>query len=514
MKKYLKKMLAIMTAFMICLGIVNVQPVHAAQQKKSVFSIDAGRKYFSEAQLKEIINKAYLDGYSDVQLILGNDGFRFLLDDMTITSSNITYKSEDVKEAIKNGNKKYYDDPNGNVLTEEEMDNIVAYAKERDMDLIPVFNSPGHMDALLSAMIDLGMTDAAYTRQDTGNTSERTIDLSNEVAKSFVSEVVKKYVKYFAQTGVVEIFNFGADEYAGDVFDMMSGESPWEKLVEYHLYDQFIDYINGLSKIIKEEGLTPMCFNDGIYACYEKAGIDYQGVIDTDIIVSVWIYMGGTGASPDYLAQKGFKIMNTNFNWYWVLGMKTADEYPAYYLDWALNGIKNNEFTSVSGASDSVDPIGSTQAIWCDVPSKAYDQETIFKLMDAFSSQYSEYMVRPADYSKVDEALSKVPTDLSKYTDETVNRLNNAINSVVRNKRVTEQEIVDSYAQAINDAIQGLKEKTVEVSKDDTLQKTEDKKVTNKKESSPKTGDDTNFGMLFLLIASLFIGIKVRKVEC
>lgn len=113
MKKYLKKMLAVMTAFMICLGIVNVQPVHAAQQKKSVFSIDAGRKYFSEAQLKEIINKAYLDGYSDVQLILGNDGFRFLLDDMTITSSNITYKSEDVKEAIKNGNKKYYDDPNG-----------------------------------------------------------------------------------------------------------------------------------------------------------------------------------------------------------------------------------------------------------------------------------------------------------------------------------------------------------------------------------------------------------------
>ena len=57
MKKYLKKMLAVMTAFMICLGLVNIQPVNAAQQKKSVFSIDAGRKYFSETQLEKIIEK-------------------------------------------------------------------------------------------------------------------------------------------------------------------------------------------------------------------------------------------------------------------------------------------------------------------------------------------------------------------------------------------------------------------------------------------------------------------------
>lgn len=511
MKKYLKKMLAVMTAFMICLGIVNVQPVHAAQQKKSVFSIDAGRKYFSKAQLKEIINKAYLDGYSDVQLILGNDGFRFLLDDMTITSSNITYKSEDVKEAIKNGNKKYYDDPNGNVLTEEEMDNIVAYAKERDMDLIPVFNSPGHMDALLSAMIDLGMTDAAYTRQDTGNTSERTIDLNNEVAKSFVSEVVKKYVKYFAQTGVVEIFNFGADEYAGDVISYQ--ENSWEKLIEFGLYDQFISYVNGLSSIIKSEGLKPMCFSDGIYYDSDNAGITYKNEFDTDIIVSIWISGWGKGATSQFYEEKGFKIMNTNRAWYWVFGSPYKD-YGIYTYETAIEGIENNSFITLPDGSENPNIIGSTQAVWCDYPQMAYDQETIFKLMDAFSSQYSEYMVRPADYSKVDEALSKVPTDLSKYTDETVNRLNNAINSVARNKRVTEQEIVDSYAQAINDAIQGLKEKTVEISKDDTLQKTEDKKVTNKKESSPKTGDDTNFGMLFLLIASLFIGIKVRKVEC
>ncbi len=47
--------------------------------KKAVFSIDAGRKYFSKDQIKELINQARISGYTDIQLILGNDGLRFLV---------------------------------------------------------------------------------------------------------------------------------------------------------------------------------------------------------------------------------------------------------------------------------------------------------------------------------------------------------------------------------------------------------------------------------------------------
>ena len=42
------------------------------------------------------------------QLIVGNDGLRFALDDMTIKSNGKTYKSEDVKKAITEGNNIYY----------------------------------------------------------------------------------------------------------------------------------------------------------------------------------------------------------------------------------------------------------------------------------------------------------------------------------------------------------------------------------------------------------------------
>ncbi len=64
---------------------------------------------------------------------------------------------------------------------------------------------------------------------------------------------------------------------------------------------------------------------------------------------------------------------------------------------------------------------------------------------------------KSADYTKVDEAIAKVPSDLSKYTDETVKALQNAINAVDKNKNITEQADVDAFAKAIEKAIAGLK---------------------------------------------------------
>lgn len=68
--------------------------------KNKVISIDAGRKYFTLDQLKRIVDKASELGYSDVHLLLGNDGLRFLLNDMTITANGKTYASDDVKKLL------------------------------------------------------------------------------------------------------------------------------------------------------------------------------------------------------------------------------------------------------------------------------------------------------------------------------------------------------------------------------------------------------------------------------
>lgn len=465
--KGLKKLFSAMLVLTMLFGTianVGMAKIYAAEEgMKRVFSIDAGRKYFSEEQLLQIIDKAYLNGYTDVQILLGNDALRFFLDDMSITVDGKTYASEAVKKAITAGNDHYYKDPNGNALNETEMNRIVAYAKERGLHIIPVINSPGHMDSILVAMEELGMKNVRYSYN--GKESERTVNIESDEAIAFTKELVKKYVTYFANANVSEIFNFGADEYANDVFS----NPGWGELQKIGLYDEFVVYANDLAKIIKDAGMKPMCFNDGIY--YNKK--DSSGTFDQDIIISYWTagWWGFNVAKAEYLVNKGHKILNTNDAWYWVLGNIDTG---GYNYNSTVNNINNKKFTDVTGASNELPIIGSMQCVWCDTPRKEHDMDRIIKLMDLYSQKHTDYLIRPADFTKVDEAIAKIPEDLSIYTTESVEKLNTAIDNIDRSIRVTEQSIVDGYAAAIEQAIIDLTLKDADYSKvDEAIAKAE-----------------------------------------
>ena len=66
---------------------------------------------------------------------------------------------------------------------------------------------------------------------------------------------------------------------------------------------------------------------------------------------------------------------------------------------------------------------------------------------------------KDADYSAVDAAKAKIPADLSIYTDETVEALNDAVAAVVEGKKASEQAVVDGWAAAIEAAVSALEEK-------------------------------------------------------
>ena len=261
--------------------------------KRKIVSIDAGRKYFSPEQLKEIIDKAKEYGYTDLHLLVGNDGLRFMLDDMSMKVGDKTYSSDDVKRAIENGTNAYYDDPNGNHLTESQMTDLINYAKDKGIGVIPTVNSPGHMDAILHAMKELGIENPNFDYF--GTKSERTVDLNNKQAVDFTKTLIDKYANYFSNKS--EIFNIGLDEYANDATNAKGWSGlqadkyyPNEGYPEKG-YEKFISYANDLARIVKSHGLKPMAFNDGIYYNSDTS----FGSFDKDIIVSMWT--GGWGAT-------------------------------------------------------------------------------------------------------------------------------------------------------------------------------------------------------------------------
>lgn len=338
-----------------------------------VFHLDCGRKYFNVAEIESLIDTASAANYTHIELAVGNDSLRFLLDDMSVTVNGKTYASDDVKTQIHNGNVKYYDAGSANELSQHDMDTIIAYAQSKNISIIPLINTPGHMDAILSAATALTGSDCAY------NKSVRTIDLTNDTAVAFTQALLQKYINYFAGKGC-GYFNMGADEYANDVLK----PNGFSYLLSNGLYSNFVNYVNDVAKLIVDAGMTPIAFNDGIY--YKNT--TNCGAFSKDIVVSYWENSGTASAS--FIAQQGHKILNTNKSWYYVPG--NTGSWAS--MNTAKSGVNNTRVTSVVGDNGSVTPIGAMLCLWCDTPSVPFDsnvKDNVNYLMQTLSQKNSTY---------------------------------------------------------------------------------------------------------------------------
>lgn len=411
--------------------------------KSKVISIDAGRKYFSLDQLKRIVDKASELGYSDLHLLVGNDGMRFVLDDMTVEANGKTYASDDVKQALLEGTKAYYDDPNGQALTQAEMDELLAYATSKGIGLIPAVNSPGHMDAILVAMEKLGIEHPQATFD---TVSKTTMDLTNEKAVNFTKALIGKYMDYFK--GKSKIFNYGTDEYANDATNAQG----WYYLKWYELYGKFADYSNSLAAMAREKGLQPMAFNDGFYY-----GDEDDVTFDKDVLISYWSkgWWGYNLASPQYLADKGYKFLNTNGDWYYVLGHRGDQSYP---LDKAIQHSETVPFEQLASTKypDVKLPVsGSMLGIWADEPANEYKEEEVFQVMEAFANHNKDYF--KADYTALRAVLANVPTDLSIYTEESRLALATVLDQLNWKISRAHQEKVAEQVEQVTQALSQLK---------------------------------------------------------
>lgn len=378
-----KKVLSLILAVVMAVSLLPISAFASGNSKASttdntdyykILHLDCGRKYFSKDWIIALLNEMSADGYNQLQLAFGNDGLRFLLDDMSFTANGTTYESSAVKSAIQKGNAAYNAtfnknttyNPETNELTQSEMDTIIAYAASKGMGVIPCVNTPGHMDAILSAATSLTGKDCSY------NGSARTIDVTNTTAVAFTQALLQKYIDYFAGKGC-KLFNMGADEYANDKYT--GGSMGFGNLQSTGEYSYYVQYVNTVDEMIQAAGMTAMAFNDGIYFQNDMS----DGTFNDDIIICYWSN-GWTSYTPmpaADLAAKGFQLINAHGSYYWVLGKS----------DWQCDASKASGFDYKEFQGGTIDnPVGSMFLIWCDYPGAGTESSVISSTADTIAA--------------------------------------------------------------------------------------------------------------------------------
>ncbi len=170
------------------------------------FMIDVGRHFFSVDYLKEIIDMLALHNINYFHWHLTEDqGWRIEIKKypkLTEIGSkrNGTMKDWETKEVD--------NIPVSGFYTQEEAKEIVRYAAERYITVIPEIDMPGHMQAALAAYPELGCTGGPYEVATTFGVFEDVLCAGNEKTLTFAKDVINEIMDIFPSSYV----HIGGDE--------------------------------------------------------------------------------------------------------------------------------------------------------------------------------------------------------------------------------------------------------------------------------------------------------------
>lgn len=324
--------MVVMTGAGTAEGSQDAQPLAASNDSfMKMVLLDGGRGYISVENVEAIIDQMALYDYDYLVLGFGNNGLRFLLDDMSVEVNGTTYGDAAIRNAIIEKNAELASNVTGE-WTENDMAEILTYADGKDISIVPFLNTPGHATSIVAAMQACGIDAALVNRNNSTDDDSVTFDVTNSAAVAFVEAFVQKYIDYFANKGCT-YFNLGMDEFAGNNAGWAEMDDAEKTALEA--------YLSALVSRLDAARMTPLAFCDVI---------KYMNVPSSLI-----------GINWNGKSLSGHDNVNANYYWYYVLG--TSGSGWAGY-DRALS---NTASTPVTQTIENTDAnAGSLLAIWND----------------------------------------------------------------------------------------------------------------------------------------------------
>ena len=397
-------------------GNVSSKTEQAPDVLERGLSLDNGRKYFSAGWIKELIREMSWSNMNCLTLHFSEE-MGLGIESKLYTWLNGRDGRLSTQGVVSTDNRQ---------LSQEEVLDIISYAKLYHVDVIPSLDTPGHMNYIVMKFNEQCATQDytfTYNGKDytakagseignylhyNGTTSivqgsdatktnsfatshSRGIDISNEVAVAFTRSLVEEYARLFKSAGCTKI-DIGGDELLGFGENIQSGLSKWKQLDHWKTYaqnrtgdsnavayDAFLLYMNDMNDLVRSLGYTSVrMWNDDVL----RTDTGWSQVVQLDTSIDVWYWI--TGRTATQYISAGYEVYNIlgDYNY---LAMK-SDPSVLYNAKATAETIYNEwtpyTFTSTSTSSefcmtsnrDKV--LGTALGVWCDYPDSFTEAST------------------------------------------------------------------------------------------------------------------------------------------
>ena len=368
--------------------------------KERIFFLDCGRKYYTPEWIKKLMLTVKEEGFNTFYIHFAEDiGHRLESKQYPfLAGGDSTLCVHGTVNGVPGDDDKYY--------TQEVMAELVRFAQANGLEVVPSFDSPGHMNyavkkynAHFGANISNyfhknGRVELVHGSSRTGEAAQlnysRGIDLSNEEAVTFAKNLYREYGLFFRSLGCTK-FDIGGDELLGFGETIDESLSKWQNLEHWDAaakartgdekavaYDLFVLYVNELCDMLRAMGYESIrMWNDDAYRDFDT---DYTGVvkIDPELVIQYWSKNanGGKNTVGVYL-EHGHKVLNfISYYTYYVVGIgsyygvpaeQVEREWDAYLFD--QDTPENNPTAPHEGV------LGGGYCLWSDLPARETEDE-------------------------------------------------------------------------------------------------------------------------------------------
>ena len=168
--------------------------------------LDVSRHFFPVEDIKSFIDMLALHNINRFHWHLSDDqGWRIEIKSRPLLTEKGSKRTETV---IGRNSGKYDGIPHEGFYTQEQIKEVIAYAADQHITIIPEIDLPGHMQAALHAYPELGCTGGPYEVWTQWGISDNVLCAGNDDVLKFIEDVFAEIVELFPS----EYIHVGGDE--------------------------------------------------------------------------------------------------------------------------------------------------------------------------------------------------------------------------------------------------------------------------------------------------------------